>query len=86
MCRSTVGRVLAIDGGDAIVTFDGVERRASTLLVPDLVPGDLVLIGLGTVLGRVSASDLDELRSLEAGIHESLPPPDAGGRPTGARP
>ena len=66
MCRSSVARVVDIDGADAIVEFDGVRRRASALLLPDLAPGDLVLIGLGTVLGRVSPSDLAALRALEA--------------------
>ncbi len=74
MCRTTVGRVLELDGADAIVELDGQRRRASTLLVPDLEPGALVLVGLGTVLGRVSPSDLEALRALEAG----LPIPDPG--------
>lgn len=66
MCRSTVGRVVALDGADALVDLDGVPRRASTLLIPDLVPGELVLVGVGTVLGRVSDTDLAALRALEA--------------------
>jgi hydrogenase maturation factor len=75
MCRSTVARVISIDGDDAVVEFDGVHRRASTLLVPDLVPGELVLIGLGTILGRVAPTDLDALRALEAGqLHIGSPP------------
>jgi hydrogenase expression/formation protein HypC len=78
MCRSTVARVLALDGGDAIVEIDGARRRASMLLVPDLAPGDLVLIGLGTVLGRVSPADLDALRALEAGLPPTGPTPITG--------
>lgn len=66
MCRSTVARVVEIDGSFAVVEFDGVRRRASALLLPDLVPGELVLIGLGAVLGRVSTTDLEALRALEA--------------------
>lgn len=66
MCRSTVARVIELDGADAVVEFDGVRRRASNLLVPDLTPGELVLIGLGAVLGRVSPSDLEALRALES--------------------
>ena len=78
MCRSTVARVLALDGSDAVIEFDGVRRRASALLVPDLVPGDLVLIGLGTVLGRVTTTDLEALRALEAGLPDTGPAPAMG--------
>ncbi len=67
MCRSTVGCVVALDGDVAVVDLDGLQRRASTLLIPDLCPGELVLVGLGTVLGRVSDADLAALRALEAG-------------------
>ena len=78
MCRSTVARVVAVEGDVAVVDFDGVQRRASTLLVPDLMPGEHVLIGLGTVLGRVTATDLDALRALEAGLPDTGSAPSAG--------
>lgn len=75
MCRSTVARVLAVGASDAVVEFDGRERRASTLLVPDVVPGDLVLIGLGAILGRVAPSDLEALRALETTLPPALATP-----------
>jgi hydrogenase maturation factor len=77
MCRSTIARVISIDDGYAVVDLEGARRRASTLLVPDLAPGELVLIGLGTVLGRVEPADLEALRALEAGIptHRTTPVP-----------
>ena len=79
MCRSTVARVVRIDGSDAVVEFDGVQRRASALFVPDLVPGEHVLIGLGTVLGRVTTSDLEALRALEARLPDTGTTPASGG-------
>ena len=78
MCRSTVACVIALDGDDAVVEFDGVRRRASALFVPGLLPGEHVLIGLGTVLGRVTATDLDALRALEAGLPDTGPAPVPG--------
>jgi hypothetical protein len=50
--------------GEVVVELDGLHRRAMSLLVPDLEPGDLVLIGLGAVLGRVEAEDRDALEHL----------------------
>jgi hydrogenase expression/formation protein HypC len=79
MCRSTVARVVAIDGSDAIVDFDGVRRRASVLLTPDVAVGDHVLIGLGTVLGRVAPSDLDALRALDGALPTPTSPTTQGG-------
>ena len=65
MCVTAVGRVLAVEDGEVVVDLDGLHRRAMSLLVPDLEPGDLVLIGLGTVLGRVDAEDRDALDELQ---------------------
>ncbi len=77
MCRSTIGRVISVEDGYAVVDLEGVRRRASTLLVPDIGPGELVLIGLGSVLGRVEPADLEALRALEAEIpiHRTTPVP-----------
>jgi hydrogenase maturation factor len=57
MCQTAVGRVIAVEDGEAVVDLDGLRRRAICLMVPDLEPGDLVLVGLGAVLGRVEAVD-----------------------------
>jgi hydrogenase maturation factor len=78
MCRSTIARVISVDDGYAVVDVDGARRRASTLLVPDLAPDELVLIGLGTVLGHVDAADLEALSALEAGVPPSRTTPTPG--------
>jgi len=83
MCRSTIAVVIDRDGPDAIVTFDGARRRASAMLVPDIAVGESVLIGLGVVLGRVSAVDADALRAIEAGRPIVTPFPPGSGGPEG---
>jgi HupF/HypC family. len=65
MCRTSVGRILAVEDGEVVVDLDGLQRRAISLMVPDLVPGDLVLVGLGTVLGRVDADDRATLERID---------------------
>jgi hydrogenase maturation factor len=57
VCRTAIGLVISVEDGEAIVDLDGLPRRALALMVPDLSPGDLVLVGLGTVLGRVEPED-----------------------------
>jgi hydrogenase maturation factor len=64
MCRTTVGEVLAVEDGMAVVDLDGVRRNAISLMVADLVPGELVLVGLGTVLARVTPEDRAVLESI----------------------
>jgi hydrogenase maturation factor len=65
MCRTTVGEVLSVDDGVATVDLDGIRRQAISLMVPDLQPGDFVLVGLGTVLGRVTPEDRAALDSID---------------------
>ncbi len=61
MCITAPGRVLAVDGDVAKVDLDGRTRTVSTLLVRNLEKGDRVLVGLGTVLERLSPTAADEL-------------------------
>ena len=75
MCRTTVGEVLEVEDGVAVVDLAGVRRNAISLMVPDLTPGEFVLVGLGTVLGRVTPEDRAVLESID----RRLRPPDAPG-------
>lgn len=52
MCATDTGRVVEVVGDEALVDLAGRIRRLPALLVPDLRPGDHVLIGLGHVLAR----------------------------------
>jgi hydrogenase maturation factor len=65
MCRTTVGRVVAVEDGMAVVDLGEMRRTALSLLVPDLAPGDLVLVGLGAVLGRVAPDDEAALAAIQ---------------------
>jgi hydrogenase maturation factor len=65
MCRTTVGRVIAVEDGMAVVDLGEMRRTALALMVPDLAPGDLVLVGLGAVLGRVAPDDEAALDAIQ---------------------
>jgi hydrogenase maturation factor len=79
MCRSTLALVLNVSDGWADIEMDGQTRRATTLLIPDLRPGERVLVGLGTVLARVDEADAAALRALQDGLPAT--PSSAVGRP-----
>jgi hydrogenase assembly chaperone HypC/HupF len=54
MCVTAPGLVVARDGDEVLVEIDGRIRRASGLLVENLLPGEHCLVGLGLVLERLS--------------------------------
>jgi hydrogenase expression/formation protein HypC len=53
MCLTFPGRVVAVDEDGATVELQGRMRRASTLVAPDVIVGDWVLVGAGTILERL---------------------------------
>jgi hydrogenase maturation factor len=71
MCQTTIGRVIAVEGGVAQVDVGGQRRQAIALSIPDLLPGELVLVGLGTVLGRVDADDAAALAFLTSSLDDT---------------
>jgi len=53
MCLTAPARVVALDNGEATVLLGGRERRASTLVVPEVAVGDWVIVAAGTILERI---------------------------------
>jgi len=61
MCIAFPGRVVAVEEADAIVDIDGRQRRASLRMRADIVVGDWVLVGAGSVLRRLDAREAAEI-------------------------
>lgn len=77
MCLIETGVVVATREDAAIVLAEGRERLVANLLVPDVEVGDVVVLGLGTLLGRATADEAADLRALRsAAIHPAGPPPE----------
>lgn len=64
MCISFPGRVIGVDLNDAIVEIDGRRRRASLRMRADVVVGDWVLVGAGSVLRRLDAREAAEINAI----------------------
>ena len=86
MCLTAPARVLSVAGGDAIVEMAGRQRRASTLVMPDIAPGEWVLVGAGSILRRLEPAEALELtRTIDAamaateGAKTPAPPHSPGG-------
>lgn len=60
MCLAVPGKVLARSGDEATVDLQGNQLRISTVLTPEVSPGDWVLIHAGFAI-----SQLDEREALE---------------------
>jgi hydrogenase maturation factor len=68
MCATVEALVVTVDADGATVEWDGRQRRAMTLLVPDVQAGERVLVGLGMILARAP----------EATSEWTSPPPAPG--------
>ena len=64
MCVGFPGQVTAVDDLGATVKTLGRERRASTLLMPDVLVGDWVYVAAGTIVERLDPVEAAEIRRL----------------------
>ena len=61
MCISYPGRVVALEGANAVVDTTGRRRRASTLLFPEITVGEWVMVGAGSILRRLDDAEATAL-------------------------
>jgi len=63
MCIGFPGTVISVDEVGATVDQEGRRRRASTLLIPDITPGDHVLVAAGTIVERLDPGEAELIRA-----------------------
>jgi hydrogenase maturation factor len=60
---------MSIDASGVLVDQDGRRRRASRILVPDLSPGDWVIVAAGAVIERLDPREAEEIvETLDAAV------------------
>lgn len=64
MCIGFPGQVTMVDERGATVRTLDRERRASTLLMPEVVVGDWVYVAAGTIVERLDPAEAAEVRTL----------------------
>jgi len=69
MCVSFPGQVVSVGPEGAVVRTEGRERRASTLLHPDVHEGEWVLVAVGTIVQRLTD---DEASSIRGALREAV--------------
>ncbi|MDI3475862.1 MAG: hydrogenase expression/formation protein HypC [Thermococcaceae archaeon] len=60
MCLAVPGKVIEVNGPLAVVDFGGVKREVRLDLLPDIKPGDWVIVHTGFAIEK-----LDEKRAKE---------------------
>lgn len=61
MCLGTPAKVIEIDGRNAIVDYGGVTKEVDAILMPNLEPGDYVIIHAGAIISRINEKRYNEL-------------------------
>jgi len=88
MCLALPMRVVSIEGTLATIAAEGLEQRASLMLVPGAKVGDYVLVHAGYAISVLSEDEAAETLALLAELAAASEPsacdePGAGERATG---
>ncbi len=75
MCIEFPSRVVSVDDLGAVVDREGTIRRASTLLLPDVQPGEWVFVAAGTIIARLEAVEAEDIRRTLLAASERTPRP-----------
>lgn len=78
MCLAIPGRLTAIEGGEGVVDYGGVTRRAELMLTPEARVGMSVLVHAGFVIAVLDEQKGEELMRLAAETASFAPPKEAG--------
>jgi hydrogenase expression/formation protein HypC len=64
MCVGLSARVVRVSEGSALVDASGARRQVSAQLVPDLEPGDYVMVHAGAAIAKITEDDTKQADDL----------------------
>lgn len=65
MCLAIPARVLEVNGQEAVISVQGVQRTANLMLLEESIqPGDYVLLHAGFAIRKWTAEEAQELEQL----------------------
>ena len=64
MCVGLSAKVVKIQDGAALVDASGARREVSAALLPDLEPGDYVMVHAGVAIAKITDEDEPETEAL----------------------
>ncbi|RLE92769.1 MAG: HypC/HybG/HupF family hydrogenase formation chaperone [Thermoprotei archaeon] len=74
MCLGVPARVLEVHGRTAIVDYGGIKREVDILLVPDVKPGEYVIVHAGAAISKIDEKEALETLKLWKEVLEALKP------------
>ncbi|MDR0993896.1 MAG: HypC/HybG/HupF family hydrogenase formation chaperone [Verrucomicrobiota bacterium] len=83
MCLAIPGQVMSVDGGEGferrgIVDYSGVRQEVSLAYLPDVQPGDYVLVHVGYAMTKVDTAEAERLlREIRRMEEDGGLPPDS---------
>ncbi len=60
MCLAIPGEIVDIEGIHATVDFGGTRSKVNTTFIPDLKPGDYVIVHVGYAIQKMTKDEADE--------------------------
>jgi hydrogenase maturation factor len=66
MCVARIGRVVSVESGSALVEMSGQAIRALTVALPDVEPGEDVLVASGLIVSRLAPEEAELRRQFLA--------------------
>ncbi|MFZ7113692.1 MAG: HypC/HybG/HupF family hydrogenase formation chaperone [Desulfatiglandales bacterium] len=57
MCLAIPSKILKIEGHDAVVDVEGIQRKASVLLLENVQIGDYVIVHAGFAIHRIDEDE-----------------------------
>ena len=60
MCVAVPGKVVAINGSRAVLSFMGIEKEVSVELIDDVSLGDYLIIHAGCAIQKLDSNEAEE--------------------------
>lgn len=72
MCLGTIGKIIEMSEGRAVIDINGVTVKVATGLLKDLNLGDIVMVHAGCAIQKIDEKEADELQNLANEISEIM--------------
>ncbi len=72
MCLAIPGKIISISEDTAMVDFNGVRKKASIMVLPDVKVGDMVLVHAGFAISKVTEQEARETLQAFAELESAM--------------
>lgn len=72
MCLAIPGKIIEIDGTNAIIDYGGVRKRASLMAMPDTELGDMVIVHAGFVISKIDREEAEKTLAVFREFQEAI--------------